>query len=544
MVNKSNTEAAEQQRLSEGDRESSPLSERLVAYLQGIPSAAFLSSQVSAFKDSAEYRDIEDGNRYYANRGDIDKKQRLIMKSGGDNIVSNVLSNTRLHHPFYAKLVDQKSDYLTEKPWTVQLPDGNEALAKLLDQDYFTPRFRKMISNAVAEAVKCGKAWIQAYVGNDGRIHFTLVPSEYVKPYWRDRSHTSLVAVLKTYKTRLVDASGAISYVDNVEFYNATGVYYYNIDEHNNVTPVVRGENGNFSPYFSVSSPVTDANGVQQFDANGNALTKPINGSFGGKVPFICIKYHDDERPLICNIKDLIDDYDLVTSTVSDFIKDVPSAIKVIKGYEGADREQFVRNLANLRAIFVAKDGGVENLQSAMDVSSLEAHLTRLKNDIYASASGVDLSRTDSVGNASGVALKFIFSDLDNDCQGIWASVRVALNEIYQYICADIVNQGGKNYSDIDIDFVANTDSIIDDSSTIANLVQSQGMLSQRTILENHPYVTDVDAEIKRIDDEKKAQAQESRPSLGFNFDDDGNPITPNDAQGANGTSGDDNHGA
>ena len=43
----------------------------------------------------------------------------------------------------------------------------------------------------------------------------------------------------------------------------------------------------------------------------------------------------------------------------------------------------------------------------------------------------------------------------------------------------------------------------------IQNAVASESLLSKRTILQNHPWVTDADEEMERIDAEKKAAMEE-----------------------------------
>ena len=50
--------------------------------------------------------------------------------------------------------------------------------------------------------------------------------------------------------------------------------------------------------------------------------------------------------------------------------------------------------------------------------------------------------------------------------------------------------------------FVFNTDVSVNEAETIQECVQSKDLLSQRTILANHPWVKSVDDEIERIDEE------------------------------------------
>ena len=49
----------------------------------------------------------------------------------------------------------------------------------------------------------------------------------------------------------------------------------------------------------------------------------------------------------------------------------------------------------------------------------------------------------------------------------------------------------------------------VNETDVIQNAVASESLLSKRTILQNHPWVTDADEEMERIEAEKKAAMEE-----------------------------------
>lgn len=57
----------------------------------------------------------------------------------------------------------------------------------------------------------------------------------------------------------------------------------------------------------------------------------------------------------------------------------------------------------------------------------------------------------------------------------------------------------------------------VNETDIINNARNSDGLISKRTILQNHPWVTDVDEELDRMDAEKKAAMAEFGAGL---FDD------------------------
>ena len=50
-----------------------------------------------------------------------------------------------------------------------------------------------------------------------------------------------------------------------------------------------------------------------------------------------------------------------------------------------------------------------------------------------------------------------------------------------------------------EVDIVWNTDRPVDDAAIISAIAQSRGLVSDRTLLEQHPWVEDVDQEIERL---------------------------------------------
>jgi SPP1 family phage portal protein len=500
---------------------------KLVDYITNKPTAAFISSELSKFRASAEYKDMTEGLNYYKLKCDIEKKERKVQGCKGQQAVDDgTLANTKLKHAFLYKQVRQKISYLLSKPWSIRMDEKNKGLQEILEQNYFTPKFRNSLKKSATDSIVEGKSWIQPYIDDDGRVKFKFVKGCKVKVYWADDEREEVKAVMKIYDTIEVGEDGKTYEVTNVEFYNQKGCYVFTVEGNGNKVKengkqTSEDEDGNFVPYFSYREAIMKKNedGSIATDENGKPIQETVEDEEGnqvplfseekigtfGAVPFIPIKYNEEEIPLLKFIKDKNDNYDEISSAVADFIIDVPSSIKVVKGYTGTKVGQFVRNLATYRVIFVDADGAVENLQSSMDATTVENHLDRLREDIYADGSCVDSTKTDSLGALSGTALKYLYQDLDIDVRNLWNSIDNALHQIYQYICMDLESQGLGSFYDEHIEFIPNTDGIMNETEVIQALTTSAGILSKKTILANHPYVTDVQAELDEKEKEDKA---------------------------------------
>jgi len=173
----------------------------------------------------------------------------------------------------------------------------------------------------------------------------------------------------------------------------------------------------------------------------------------------------------------------------------------VLKNYGGTDLAEFVDELRKTLAIKVDSDGGVDTIQPQVNVSEVLAFIDKNRRDIYDLADGVDTKDPD-LGNASGTALYFRYMGLDNDCAGLGASLKEAFQRMKRFIDVYFALTGKGDFSAEKLDVVFNTDMPVNESEVIANCRNSEGMISRRTILENHPWTKDPEEEQKRIDEE------------------------------------------
>jgi len=61
------------------------------------------------------------------------------------------------------------------------------------------------------------------------------------------------------------------------------------------------------------------------------------------------------------------------------------------------------------------------------------------------------------------------------------------------------------DYTKEPIEFIFNRDIMINEKEAIEGCISSVGIISNKTVVSNHPYVTDVDEELKQIEDDRKA---------------------------------------
>lgn len=422
------------------------------------------------------------GERYYRGDSDILQRKRMAIGEGGAQIEAVNLANNKLVNNFTRKLADQKVGYLLGLPLTIQT--NNDTYQKILNE-IFDKNFLRTLKNIGKEAINKGKAWLHVYYNEEGKLSFKKIPSEEIIPLWKDAAHTELDAVIRIYDIEGYEGMQKKVYT-KVEFWDKTGVKRY-----------VRDDGGNLIPDVEASEMTS------HFVAIIDEQEVPMNWE---RIPFICFKYNDEEIPLVKFVKSLVDDYDKQKSDNANNLEDLPNSIYVIRNYDGTDLGEFRRNLSVYRAVKVTDDGGVDTLSLEFNVEAFKTHMEMLRKDIYEFGRGVDTQSERFGGDKSGVALKFLYADLDMDCNIIEAEFQASLEQLRWFIDQHITNTTGQDFSNEPVEFIFNRDIIINETDTITNAKNSVGIISEETIIANHPWVTDPKAELERIQKEREME--------------------------------------
>lgn len=452
--------------------------------------AQIVSEEIREFKRSPQFLTMQEAEQYYRNRSSVQKKTVDVANR----------SNARIERPILKKLVDQKANYLLAKPWTVDTESETYGAAL---NEVFDQTFRRKIKSLGKGAVKSGIAWLQPYFNDDGRLAFMRVPSTEIVPLWRDSERTELDAFIRFYD-QIIYIGNRKHTITHAEFWWTGGVRYFKTDAYSGV-----GASGDFQ--------VDKDHGTEETDWTEPHFTvgeKPYNWD---EVPIAWLKYNEEELPLCYFIKDLIDDVNWQNSVTADVLRDVAKFIYILKNYGGQDLSEFVKDLRDSLAIKVGADGGVDKLQADLNIDAVMAFLDNERRDIYDFAAAVDTKDPD-LGNASGTAINFRYMDLDADCGALGTELQDTFRRLKVFIDVYFQITGKGDFTGDDFTIVFNMDLPVNETDVINNARNSDGLLSKRTILQNHPWVTDVDEEMDQIEKEKSEAMEKFGEGL---FDDD-----------------------
>ena len=455
---------------------------------RGKPQEAFISSNISDFKNSEEYKLMTKAEDYYCNDNDIKDKKRKAINDKGESIIDLMLPNNILKHPSLRNVIDEKVAYVFSKPFSIKC--DNDTFKKILEDEVFTAQFRRKLKNVATDAYKKGVCYLQPTFDEEGVLDFKLRKGNVIVPFWKDEEHTELDAYILFYTIRIYDLDGNYEDVEYIEFVDTSGVYRYTQKGAESIKKYETSDMPAISGHFKASK---GEEGEQSKELVWD------------KIPLIAFKANADEYPILKSIKSLIDGYDTGTSDLADAIGDLPYSIKVIVNYDGQDLAELASNLYKYRMVKVCDGGDMKTLTQTIDINSINSHLDRIKDDICEYGRIVN-DKTAVAVNASGKALDRLYNKIDLDANDIINEFTSALDNLMWFVKWYLKNTGKGDFENEKVEFVFNTDKPTDETTIIANCVASKGIVSDETIMANHPWVTDIEQEKKQLADEEEEQ--------------------------------------
>lgn len=446
----------------------------------GMTELQFFAAEIKEWKDSIRRRDQLTGDMYYLGKHDILNRQRTIIGADGKLQVVNNLPNNRIVNNQYALMVDQKTNYLVGKPFTMNCE--NKAYVDLHSK-VFNRRFQRLLKYVCEDALNGGIGWMYPYYDDKGRLNFKHFPAYDILPFWADDDHTILDCAVRLYSQEVWNGYQKEK-VEKVEIFKPDGLWRYIYQNDMLIPDTDAGEHEN---YFAV--------------VDGEGSVEEFNWT---EIPLIPFKYNKQELPLINRVKTIQDG---INTMLSDFEnnmqEDARNTILILKNYDGQDLGEFRHNLSTFGAVKVRNDGGVETLQIEINAENYKSVLELMKKALIENARGYDAKDDRLSGNPNQMNIQSMYSDIDLDANGMETEFQAAFEQLLWFINQDFSNRGMGDFDGEDIQITFDRDILINESEAIDNCSKSVGILSTETIVEQHPWVTDVEVELARLRKEK-----------------------------------------
>lgn len=433
-----------------------------------LPLERIISEEIKEYQSSEAYRTMAAAESAYRNRTGIQEKTNRYRER----------TNSKIEHPLLKKLVDQKINYALSRPFSISAK--NQAYSDALTE-IFDNTMRRKFKSFARGAPKLGVGYMIPWIDDRGELQWMVESALRIKPLWTDTEETDVGGFIRFYD-QIVYVGATKKILRRAELWSANGIQHF-----------VAEDGGDYRPDLEATA-----------DAAVVIDGKPHNWE---RVPLIWVKYNEEMLPLHHYTKELIDSINWQTSTTDDVLRDVQKFVYILRNYGGEDLGQFVRELVDSMAVKVDSDGGVDKLQPEINVTAVMAFLDKQRRDAFDYGAGVD-TKDPELGNASGTAINFRYMDLDNDCQGLASELQAAIERMKWFIDAYLSLSGKGDFTNEQFEIKFNMDIPANEMDVIQNVATSAGILSQRTLLANHPWVEDVDQEIEQLEQDQETALQ------------------------------------
>lgn len=424
--------------------------------------------------------------RYYIGDNDIKhRKPKKEIHESNPNPLRN--ADNRIAFNFHQLLVTQKASYLFTAPPLFDVKDDrmNEIIADTLGDAY-----AKKAKDLCVEASNTGRGWVHYWIDTGGGgFKWAVVPSVQVYPVYSNMLEKELKAVLRTYKN--IDDDG--KEWDICELWNEKECAVYK----------QRGEI--FEPY----------NIFLTAGISGSEPTNVYSHDLGA-VPFIEFPNNNMITNDFNMIKALIDAYDKTYSGFVDDLEDIQEIIFVLNNYGGQDLNEFLSDLKYYKAIKTESDdstdkSGISTLTIEIPVEARDKLLELTRKSIFDMGQGID-PQQQGFDRTSGEAMKFLYSLLELKAGLLETEFRLGFGELIRAICRH------NNFEPKQIIQTWTRTSIRNDAELVDMCSKSVGVISNKTILKNHPFVENAEDEEKQLEEEQKQkQEQQDMYANAFN---------------------------
>lgn len=447
----------------------------------------YLEQEIASWRASPKRLGQITGERYYQGDQDILHRKRTAIGEGGELTEIINLPNNRVVDNQYSKMADQKANYLVGKPITFQTGQENDPYLQELKQ-IFNKDFHRKLKSVALDALNGAIGYFYPYISEEGEFKLKRFPPYEILPFWKDSDHTELDCFLRLYEDWEYRKREKRS-IERVDVFTRQGMRRYLLDGDRLV-------------------PDPKQPGGAYLEAYG----KPMNWE---RIPLVPFKYNSQEIPLIKRVKSLQDGINMMLSDFENNMQeDGRNTILVLKNYDGQDLGEFRRNLNTYGAVKIETldggEGGVEALQIQVNAENYKLILELLKKSLIENARGYDAKDERMSGSPNQMNIQSMYSDIDLDANGMETEWQAAFEQLLWFVNTYLSNTGRGSFDGREVTVIFNRDILINESEAIENCQKSKGVISDRTIVSQHPWSDD--QEFQRVQEQQKMEQEEYQP--------------------------------
>ncbi len=373
------------------------------------------------------------GAAYYDGNHDIRDCRLFYYNADGDLQEDKTRSNIKIPHPFFVELVDQAVQYILSGEDGFIRSDKPELQVEL--DEYFNENedFMAELSEVLTGCQTKGFDYMFAYKNAEDKLAFQCADSIGVVEVEARFASDAKDHILYWYIDR-IDREG--KKIKKIMDWDADQTYFY-----------VQTDNGDVEPDASVE---VNPKPHILYAEEGKNVT--FYDTFGF-IPFFRLDNNKKQHSNLRTVKDLIDDYDLMASSLSNNLVDFDTPIHVVKGFQGDNLDELQHNLKTKKIIGVDEEGGVEVHTVDVPYQARQAKLELDEKNIYRFGMGLNTSGLKDTNATTNIAIKAAYSLLDLKCSKLEIQLKQFMRKIIKVVLKEINDANGTDFQPKDVYF-------------------------------------------------------------------------------------------
>ena len=373
------------------------------------------------------------GQDYYEGKHDILNYRLFYFDADGNLQEDTTRSNIKIPHAFFTELVDQQVQYMLSGEGYIfksDLPElQNELDAYFNENEDFSAELYDLLTDAAAK----GFAYMYAYKNEDDRTAFQCADSIGVVEVRAKDTDDGCEYVIYWYVDRIEKGHKKIK---RIQVWDKDQTYFYVQDGEGNIT---EDDDAPINP-----RPHTI------FKQEGKEETYYENFGF---IPFFRLDNGKKQTSGLKCVKTLIDDYDLMASSLSNNLVDFDTPLHVVKGFQGDNLDELQQNLKTKKIIGIPEAGGGVEVQTVdIPFQARTAKLALDETNIYRFGMGLNSAQVGD-GNITNVVIKSRYALLDLKCNKLEIRLKQFLRKILKIVLQEINDANGTDYQQKDVYF-------------------------------------------------------------------------------------------
>lgn len=362
---------------------------------------------------------------------------------------------------YCSSIVDSYAGYLAGIPISYSSEDDISDIMEILRYNDYHTEDVEFLTNALI----FGIAFEINYVDSEAYQRFKVLDSRECIPIYQNNLEEELLAVIRMYSANDLDHTEATFvdvYTDNeiIRYYSSSGYTGYEL--------------------------------------------KDIKKHYYKMVPISIFNLNKDNKSIFDRIMDLNDGYnDMLSSSIDDYNSFV-DALLLIQGRYGELTDETVKRIREDRIIQLDPGSTAEWIVKNQSNSTVQSTLETIDKQICKISKCPDFT-DESFGTSSGIAIRYKLISMETNAASIEANMKKALLRRLELISKiQKLKVGDIGWRDIEIIFQRN---IPEDLTDVVNLVNSlRGLVSDRTLLGQIPFIRDVDKEMDLLEEQKQSE--------------------------------------